>query len=42
VLMLTAWLVPGFHLGGFWHAVLVSIFISVFSFIVTLMLGLKK
>jgi len=42
VLMLTAWLVPGFHLGGFWHAVLVSIFISVFSFIVTMMLGLKK
>jgi putative membrane protein len=42
VLMLTAWLVPGFHLGGFWYALLVSIFISVFSFIVTVMLGLKK
>jgi putative membrane protein len=42
MLMLTAWLVPGFHLGGFWYAMLVSIFISVFSFIVTVMLGLKK
>lgn len=42
VLMLTAWLVPGFHLSGFWYALLVSIFISLFSFIVTVMLGLKK
>jgi putative membrane protein len=42
MLMLTAWLVPGFHLTGFWHALLVSIFVSVFSFIVNLMLGLRK
>ena len=42
MLMLTAWLVPGFHLAGFWHALLISIFISVFSFIVNLMLGLRK
>jgi len=42
VLMFTAWLVPGFHLAGFWNAVLISIFISVFSFIVNVILGLKK
>jgi len=43
MLMLTAWLVHDFHLlGGFWHTVLVSIFITVASFIVNVMLGLKK
>jgi len=43
MLMLTAWLVRDFHLlGGFWHTVLVSIFISVVSFLVNLMLGLRK
>jgi len=34
--------VPGFHLTGFWNAVVISIFISVFSFIVNVILGLKK
>jgi len=42
VLMITAWLVPGFHLTGFWNSVVISIFISVFSFIVNVILGLKK
>jgi putative membrane protein len=42
ILMLTAWLVPGFHLAGFGNALLISIFVSVFSFILNLMLGLKK
>ena len=42
VLMITAALVPGFHLAGFWNAVLISIFIAVFSFIVNVMLGLKR
>src|SRR5690349_17662011 len=35
MLMLTAWLVPGFHLAGFGNAVVVSIFVSVLSFIVS-------
>jgi putative membrane protein len=43
MLQLTAWLVPGFHLGGaFWHAVLVAFFISVFSFLVNLLFGIAK
>lgn len=32
VLMLAAWLVPGFHVGGFWSAVGGSLVISVVSF----------
>jgi putative membrane protein len=43
MLLLTVWLVPGFHLaGGFWHAVLVALFMSVFSFFVNLLFGLSK
>jgi putative membrane protein len=43
MLMLTAWLVPGFHLtGGFWHAVLVALFVSVLSFFVNLLFGLSR
>jgi len=43
MLLLTVWLVPGFHLlGGFWHAVLVALFVSVFSFLINLLFGLAK
>jgi len=42
ILMLTAWLVPGFHLAGFGNALLVAIFVSVFSFILNVMLGPKR
>lgn len=42
MLMLTAWLVPGFHLAGFWNAVLISVFVSVLSFIISIMLGLHR
>ena len=43
MLLLTAWLVPGFHLyGGFWRAVLVALFVSVFSFLINLLFGLAK
>jgi putative membrane protein len=43
MLLLTAWLVPGFHLyGGFWRAVLVALFVSVFSFFINLLFGLSK
>lgn len=38
ILLLVAWLVPGFHLAGFWPAVGVGLFISVFSFVLNLML----
>ena len=43
MLLLTVWMVPGFHLGGgFWQAVLVALFMSVFSFFVNLVFGLSK
>ena len=43
MLLLTAWLVPGFHLyGGFWRAVLVALFVWVFSFLINLLFGLSK
>jgi putative membrane protein len=43
MLLLTAWLVPGFHLyGGFWRAVLVALFVSVFSFLINLLFGFSK
>jgi len=39
ILLLVAWVVPGFHVAGFWQAVLVALFISVFSFILNLALA---
>src|SRR5689334_24809043 len=42
VLLLVAWLVPGFHLTGFWHAVWIAIFISVLRLVVNAMLGLNN
>ena len=39
ILLFVAWIVPGFHVAGFWHAVLVALFISVFSFILNLLLA---
>jgi len=43
LLLLTVWLVPGFHLyGGFWRALLVALFVSVFSFIINALFGLSK
>jgi len=43
MLLLTAWLIPGFHLaGGFWQAVLVAFFMSVLSFLINLLFGLSK
>jgi putative membrane protein len=32
LLLLVAWLVPGFHIGTFGHGVLLAIFVSIFSF----------
>jgi putative membrane protein len=43
MLLLTAWLVPGFHLyGGFWPAVPVALFVSVFSFVINLLFGFSR
>jgi putative membrane protein len=43
MLLLTAWLVPGFHVhGGFWRAVLVALFVAVFSFLINLLFNLSK
>ena len=39
ILLLVAWVVPRFHVAGFWQAVLVALFISVFSFILNLALA---
>lgn len=41
ILLLVAWLVPGFSLAGFWPAVGVGLFVSIFSFVVNLVLGDK-
>jgi putative membrane protein len=34
MLLLVAWLVPGFHVGGFWTGFFVALFVSIFSFLV--------
>jgi len=39
ILLLVAWVVPGFHVAGFWQAALVALFISVFSFVLNLLLS---
>jgi len=42
MLLLVAWLVPGFGVAGFWSGFIVAIFVSVFSFIVNSMIGYNK
>ena len=42
LLLLVAWVVPGFHLTGFWHAVLVAVFISIFSSVLSHLIGMRK
>jgi putative membrane protein len=43
MLMLTAWLVPGFHLSGsFWNTLLVAFFVSVLSVLLNLLFGLQR
>jgi putative membrane protein len=39
VLLLVAWLVPGFTLSGFWAGVGIALFVSVFSFVINRLLG---
>lgn len=42
MLLLTAWLVPGFVVAGFWSGFFVAIFVAVFSFILNSMLGYNR
>ncbi len=42
MLLLVAWLVPGFAVAGFWSGFLVAIFVSIFSFIVNSLIGFNK
>ena len=40
MLLLVAWLVPGFSVEGFWTGFFVAIFISVFGFFTNLFIGI--
>ncbi len=42
MLLLTAWLVPGFIVSGFWAGFFVALFVSVFSFILNALIGNNK
>lgn len=42
MLLLVAWLVPGFIVAGFWWGFFVALFVSVFSFIVNSLIGYNR
>ena len=42
MLLLVAWLVPGFYIAGFWSGFFVALFVSVFSFILNSLIGYNK
>lgn len=42
MLLLVAWLVPGFTVDGFWTGFFVALFISVFGFFSNLLIGSSK
>lgn len=42
MLLLVAWLVPGFLVAGFWPGFLVALFVSVFSFILSSLIGFNR
>jgi putative membrane protein len=42
MLLLVAWLVPGFVVSGFWSGFYVALFVSVFSFIVNSLIGYNR
>ena len=42
MLLLTAWLVPGFVVAGFWAGFFVAIFVAIFSFILNSLIGYNK
>lgn len=39
VLLVVAWLVPGFSVAGFWSGVLVALFVSLFGAVVNSLMG---
>jgi putative membrane protein len=42
MLLLVAWLVPGFVVTGFWSGFVPAVFVSVFSFVVNSLIGYNK
>ena len=42
MLLLVAWLVPGFYIAGFWSGFFVALFVSVFSLILNSLIGYNK
>ncbi len=42
LLLLVSWLVPGFHVAGFWPAAGVALFISVFSIALSLLFHRRR
>ena len=42
MLLLVAWLIPGFMVAGFWSGFLVALFVAIFSFIVNSLIGFNK
>lgn len=42
MLLLVAWLVTGFYVAGFWTGFFVALFVSVFSFILSSLIGYNK
>lgn len=42
MLLLVAWLVPGFVVTGFWSGFVAAVFVSVFSFVVNSLIGYNK
>ena len=42
MLLLVAWMVPGFVVSGFWTGLLVALFVSALSFIINSLLGFRR
>jgi putative membrane protein len=42
MLLLVAWLVPGFVVAGFWSGFIVALFVSVLSFVVNSIIGANR
>ena len=42
MLLLVAWLVPGFAVAGFWPAFFVALFVSALSFIINSLIGFRR
>jgi len=42
MLLLVAWLVPGFVVAGFWSGFVVALFVSVLSFVVNSIIGANR